>query len=153
MPYKIVQTVEKGKSVLTSIPDTWEDNGILKWPKKKAEKLKKNDNNGPDNSWLKSRCTVTLYIESYEEAEKEIERMCDYSDTEPYADTENEDLGPAKQKRRHHKLQPTTFHNKNFDNLAQECLKVFSYWMCIQRSTILVQKRILNDRKDSADDL
>ncbi|XP_063370175.1 uncharacterized protein LOC134664197 [Cydia fagiglandana] len=68
--------------------------------------------------------------------------MCDYSDTEPYADTENEDPGPAKQKRRLHKLQPTTFHNRNFDNLALECLEDYEKQSSRIKSPASVMKTV-----------
>lgn len=61
MPYKIVQTIEKGRAVLTSIPDTWGNSGILLWPKKQSDKLKKmkkNEKNYPQDNWVKSSCIV-----------------------------------------------------------------------------------------------
>lgn len=37
----IVQTVENGKPQLCIVPESWEMNGILFWPKNKADKLVK----------------------------------------------------------------------------------------------------------------
>lgn len=126
MPYKIVQTLEKGKSVLTSIPDTWENDGILMWPKKLSEKLRKNEKNYPQDDWLKSNCIVKRRnISTYEEAEQEVENMCKYSDTEQFDDTENEDPCPPKRKKRQHKIQPIPF-LEDFNSFAEECIPVSS---------------------------
>lgn len=44
MPYKIVQTIERGKAVLVAVPQQWEQDGILYWPRKNSEKCKKIEN-------------------------------------------------------------------------------------------------------------
>lgn len=124
MPYKIIQTQEKGRSVLTSIPISWENDGILFWPKKYAEKLKMNDQNTAQDNWLKSACILKRKdISTYGEAEKEIELMCNQSDTEQNDDTENEDPCTIKKRKKQSKI-ITSFYEEDFNDLAQQCIVV-----------------------------
>lgn len=40
MPFKRVETIENGNRVITTIPEQWEDEGILYWPRQNAAVLK-----------------------------------------------------------------------------------------------------------------
>lgn len=83
MSYKIVETVERGKKVLSVVPENWERLGNLKWPRKNYEKLKLDPNSKPDKTWLSMPCNVKrTNLSSYDKAEKEISRMSDVTDTE-----------------------------------------------------------------------
>ena len=82
MPFKIVQTIERGRSVLTAVPYEWESNGILCWPKK-YKKLRKIEDSKPEPNWKKINCIVERSnLHSFREAELEIDAMSSYSDTE-----------------------------------------------------------------------
>lgn len=83
MPYKIVETVEKGKCKLFLVPNNWEQNNILHWPKWKVETLLAAEDSYPDASWHNMKCQVKrtglLLIAN---AEAELVKMCQKSDTE-----------------------------------------------------------------------
>ncbi|XP_045511410.1 uncharacterized protein LOC123706270 [Colias croceus] len=90
MPFKIVETVEKGKCLLFIVPSLWETNGILKWPKNclDVRKLVMNENCLPATGWSASRCRVKRHsIPSFSEAERELGLMLERSDTD---DTDRE---------------------------------------------------------------
>lgn len=121
MPYKIVQTIENGKALLTAVPSQWEKEGVLQWPKKKFEKLRKNEESLPNEKWIMMNCIVKRTNLTLQEAEDEINDMCKNSDTESC-----ENVASKKRKRQ------TTTHNEilshNFNNLAETCvsLPIFS---------------------------
>lgn len=50
MPFHVVQTKEKSQLKLVAVPDLWVHNNILFWPKKSAEKLRRQENCQPDAS-------------------------------------------------------------------------------------------------------
>lgn len=83
MSFKIVRTVERGKPQLCIVPAQWESNGILKWPKKSAEKLARNNNSTPTHDWTPISCMVKRRnLASYEAAEFELQTMLEHTDTE-----------------------------------------------------------------------
>lgn len=76
------------------------------------------------DNWLKSACVLKRKdISTYEEAEKEVERMCNQSDTEQNDDTENEDPFPLKRRKKQYKVN-TSFYEEDFNDLAQHCIIV-----------------------------
>lgn len=83
MTFKIVRTIERGKPQLCIVPAQWENNGILKWPKKSAEKLAKNNDAIPTHDWTSINCMVKRRnLVSYEAAELELQTMLEHTDTE-----------------------------------------------------------------------
>ncbi|KAJ2938860.1 hypothetical protein O0L34_g18489 [Tuta absoluta] len=84
MPFKIVETIEKGKPPSSIVPSSWERKGLLRWPPKKyaINKLVTNENSVPQADWLTIKCVLKRSsISSYSRAEEEIEMMAQYSDT------------------------------------------------------------------------
>lgn len=83
MPFKIVQTFENGKSVLTVLPSAWEKAEILFWPRRLNEtKLIHDDFSVPKKDWKIMRCKTKREYLSQQEADVEMERMGQLSDTE-----------------------------------------------------------------------
>lgn len=116
MPFKIVETVEKGKSLLFIVPSLWETNGILKWPKNclDVRKLVMNENCLPATGWSASRCRVKRHsIPSFSEAERELELMLERSDTD---DTDREIQNSKVQFQKE---------NVNYNALAEQLVCIF----------------------------
>lgn len=89
--FKIVQTIERNKPVLSVVPGAWESDGILYWPKNKTNKLIKNKNSVPSQDWLEMSCTLERSdLTNYDEAIQELNTMCNKGDTT------NEDEGLLK---------------------------------------------------------
>jgi hypothetical protein len=84
MPFKIVQTIEKGRSQLCIVPNLWEHKGLLRYPKKISDnKLARNENSKPQPDWRCMDCTVKRgSLSSYEQAEYELSIMLQNSDTD-----------------------------------------------------------------------
>jgi len=81
--FKIVQTIEKNKIVLTIVPSGWEANGILSWPRYKVDKLIKIADSQPDETWFQMKCRLKRnYLLNLEVAEEELDRMKYKDDTE-----------------------------------------------------------------------
>lgn len=83
MPFKIVQTVEGNKMLLSIVPSHWERNGILSWPKNSNVDVRDDSAaNRPDESFLKFQCvTKRTNLEFYELAEGIVKTMTEKSDT------------------------------------------------------------------------
>ncbi|RVE41954.1 hypothetical protein evm_013394 [Chilo suppressalis] len=83
MPFKIVSTRRKGKLELCTVPETWEVKGTLRWPKMYGDILAKNDSTQPQTDWLTYNCVVKRRnYHTYEEAEDELEKMLEKTDTD-----------------------------------------------------------------------
>ncbi|XP_041989258.1 uncharacterized protein LOC121740592 [Aricia agestis] len=83
MPFKIVQTSENNKIRLFTVPSAWEDQNILKWPRKMLTKYIKDEFSTPEGDWKQLRCTVKRQdIPSYETAEYVLKEMLNHTDTE-----------------------------------------------------------------------
>lgn len=83
MPFKIVLTKERGKFQLTIVPDKWEQNTILHWPKRRVEELIEQDLSCPDDSWLTMKCQdKRTGLISEQSAEAELTTMLLESDTD-----------------------------------------------------------------------
>lgn len=86
MPFKIVQTVEKGRPRLSIVPSVWEDSGKLFWPTEKVKnraRLAKDENSFPSPNWDILDCVVKRsYVATYAEAQTELRIMENYTDTD-----------------------------------------------------------------------
>ena len=133
MPYKVVLTIEKGKSVLTSVPESWEKNGILFWPPKNAtEKIKQEAY--PQDDWKSINCVVKRKnVVTFENAEEEIDRMCEHSDTE-YIETADEMPSKKRLKKKKAKISISST-QPDFNDQAQECIKVSVISCCLLSSS------------------
>lgn len=121
MPFKIVQTIERGRPLLTAVPHEWENNGILFWPKK-HEKLRRIENSKPETNWNSINCILKRSnLPSLAQAEFEIDNMSNASDTE----TDNENYQVT---RYHAKMRNTTKIQQNFNEIARECYAVSTYY-------------------------
>ena len=81
--FKIVQTLEKGRTELTIVPEQWEQCGILFWPKKFAYKFQRDPESTPESNWISLPFKLKRnFLKSYEDAEIELDRMIDGEDTE-----------------------------------------------------------------------
>lgn len=79
MPLKIIQTFEKGNTVLTCVPHQWDRNGVLYWPRKRQQshKLQKDEGSQPDGTLHRLNCTVKRWnIKTYQDA---IDILVNYS--------------------------------------------------------------------------
>lgn len=88
MPFKIVQTNERGSTKLFIVPSGWESQRQLRYPKKPNESaLVRNENSKPRADWPVLPCKVkrTGFL-TYADAEEELSIMMQHSDT---------DTGPA----------------------------------------------------------
>lgn len=83
MPFKVVQTIEDGEMCLSVIPSGWESKGILRWPKKHlVGKLAQVESSVPDEKWERMNCVCKRECKTRLEAEAEMDRMENKSDTE-----------------------------------------------------------------------
>lgn len=105
MPFKIVQTKEKGRILLSVVPDSWESDGKLKWPPKgklKTTTFKNmlcDENIVPGVDWVEVKCRSKQVCSTYDEAVALTKQMSDQSDTDPSAsDVMPPPLLPAKRK-------------------------------------------------------
>lgn len=109
MPFKIVQTIEDSQICLSIVPYSWEEDGLLYWPKKNrllTYKLQKQENSVPDKlSWEKMTCIKKREVSTFEEGEREISKMEKVSDTEEEV--------PAL-KRHHSRLKPALSIDLNY---------------------------------------
>lgn len=118
MPFKVVQTMERGRLRLTAVPDRWEQNGTLFWPKNKQEKLRRQENCDPDETWTTINCIVKrTNLRTFKDAENEIDVMSDRSDTE----TDNEHRFVTKRPSQAIQSGSTV---KAFNKMAQELVEV-----------------------------
>lgn len=94
MPYKIVQTKEAGRDLLSIVPSAWVSNGFVKWPdtkcdsnaKKEYRKRLMDGNSLPHEDWIEVKCRFKRELETYELAKKEWNSMSDKSDTSDASD-------------------------------------------------------------------
>lgn len=86
MPFKIVQTVEKGRPRLSIVPSVWEDGGKLFWPTEKVKnraRLVKDENSFPSPNWDILDCVVKRSnIAMYAVAQTELQNMENCTDTD-----------------------------------------------------------------------
>lgn len=81
MPYKIVQTVEKEKCTLFFVPNNWERNNLLHWPKWKMETLLASEESYPNASWHRYYEMPSKKDGVIVNAEAELANMCQKRDT------------------------------------------------------------------------
>lgn len=94
--YKIVETIERGSKQLTVVPQAWEKQGVLFWPKMKTEKLIKIGTSIPEDSWFQMGCKLKRKeLETYETAEQELRAMLKKEDS-----TESEEQEVVQRKKR-----------------------------------------------------
>uniref|UniRef100_A0A6P7H0C8 Uncharacterized protein LOC114348760 n=1 Tax=Diabrotica virgifera virgifera TaxID=50390 RepID=A0A6P7H0C8_DIAVI len=94
--FKIVETIEAGRSVLTVVPHKWIKNKILFWPPKNVKNLIKDVNSTPDITWNKIICRIKRnYYKNRIAAETELLEMSGGSAT---SSTDSEVLGEMKEK-------------------------------------------------------
>lgn len=83
MPYKVVQTIEDGEICLSVVPSGRESKGILFWPKKHlVGKLSQEESSTPDEKWERMNCVCKREFKTRSEADAEMDRMENKSDTE-----------------------------------------------------------------------
>lgn len=88
MPFKLVQTKEKSRILLSIVPQRWEANNTLKWPKtgqvKKSEfnSMLRDENSSPGENWMEVNCRVKRVCSAYAEALALSKEMSDKSDTD-----------------------------------------------------------------------
>lgn len=94
MTFKIVQTVENGRKLLTIVPHHWEQMGTLFWPRKSTVNAQDDsDSNKPDDKAHKYRCIVKRQnLQTYDEAENILDVMQQQSDS----DDKSKDLSQTK---------------------------------------------------------
>lgn len=88
MPFKIVQTREKGNILLSIVPDQWEFDRTLRWPQ--SGKLKpsvfnaliRDETSVPGDDWLKVKCRLKRQCATYDEAVFNVKPMYNRSDTD-----------------------------------------------------------------------
>jgi hypothetical protein len=135
MPFKIVQTVENKKTVLTVVPSKWERNGVLFWPREKNEvKLIHNAESLPKPDWHKLKCIKKREYSTIHEAERELEIMEQVPDTD--AENVNHTSRSNQRSRVLHNtrvLQPIDL-NDNIDNIIMYQVS----FLLIQLTLVLV---------------
>lgn len=121
--FKIVQTLEKGIKELTIVPSAWENNNVLFWPKRRADKLIKYPQSTPEEGWFSMKCTLKrCNLSCYSDAEEELENMLERDD-----ETEQDEEQPKNiRKKRPRVLLPkkNIDQENNFNYVAEDCLMV-----------------------------
>lgn len=88
MPFKIVQTKERGEILLSVVPSRWELDGVLKWPRSGTIKpstfhsMQQDENSVPSTDWIEVKCRLKRQYPTYDEAKSYSKQMSDQSDTE-----------------------------------------------------------------------
>ncbi|XP_045473413.1 uncharacterized protein LOC123679900 [Harmonia axyridis] len=81
--FKIVETVENNRKVLTIVPTNWETNRTLSIPRRFASKLQRESDSVPEPNWITLPCKVKRsFLPSFEMAEEELDRMVDADETD-----------------------------------------------------------------------
>ncbi|CAG9790335.1 unnamed protein product [Diatraea saccharalis] len=115
MPFKVMQTMERGCLRLTTVPEQWEKNCILLWPKTNAEKLRRRENCYPDPTWTAFNCILKRnHLRSFKDAENQIDAMSNRSDTETENEYRNKSLSATTQR------EPLS---QSFNKMAQELVE------------------------------
>lgn len=86
MTFKVVETLENGKKLLSAVPSAWEKDGHLYWPPIKRvsllQKLLSDVNSRPAAGWSRRACKLKRQgILTFAEAEDEVDRMEEYAGT------------------------------------------------------------------------
>lgn len=93
MPFKIVQTTEKGTKYLTVVPSKWEMDGVCSFPKNGLTSKQKVENSLPDETCLRLNSILKRdNIESFAEASAIVDILVQQSDT----DNEERDVSATK---------------------------------------------------------
>lgn len=131
--FKIVETIEKGSKKLTIVPSGWEDHDELSWPKFCTDKLIKNSDSLPEDSWFRMRCKLKRnHLLSYSIAEEELERMLQKSDTEQ----EETFIEPRKRSRISSLMPKLNMpYDEDFNSLATNACSVRN-WLVIHSSNL-----------------
>lgn len=82
MPFKIVQTFERGRKFLSCVPSSWENDNLLLWPRKGSKRLQINEYAIPGEDWISTPCRLKRCDLTYDDAQMELARMQHESDTE-----------------------------------------------------------------------
>ncbi|XP_045781638.1 uncharacterized protein LOC123878491 isoform X2 [Maniola jurtina] len=91
MPFQIIETIERGKRLIETVPSTWTRDGYLFWPKKNFLSLKKIEGSIPQHDWKPYPCIILRdNILDYKVAEQEVALMSDATDTDDGHNKENE---------------------------------------------------------------
>lgn len=90
MPFKVVQTIERGTICISAVPSGWEKDGTLWWPPKSQMGAVLDENSAPKDKWKSFSCIVKRQFKTYKEASEEAEKM------EAETDTEQEEQDPRK---------------------------------------------------------
>lgn len=105
MSFKVVQTRESGKNLLTIVPHLWEKDGYVKWPKgghqiplKDFKAMTIDCNSAPCAEWATVKCRLKRSNLKYEEAVAETKSMSDESDTDGFSDSMPPPKLPIKRK-------------------------------------------------------
>lgn len=129
MPFKIVETTEKGTPLLTTVPAQWEQRGTLYWPRKNEAILIKAEDSTPETNWKSMPCILKRNnIPNYESSEQQISLMSDMSDT----DTDQENIAKTQRPKK-----STTQINLN-DLVTINCLSVSLLTLLIYISVIRI---------------
>lgn len=114
MPFKIVQTIEKGNAVLSCVPQEWERDGILYWPRKQQYRLQREEPSQPDEHWQQFNCILKRQnVQSYRDGINEIDIMSNDSETD---DNNAEVVKKARN--------CVEIPQQSFNTIAEECLMV-----------------------------
>lgn len=75
MLFKVIKTIQSGKSLLAIVPDAWETDGTLYWPSKhKVGILNIGDILYPGTEWVELDCIVKRKnLKSYDDAKRDVE--------------------------------------------------------------------------------
>lgn len=83
MPFKIVQTTEKGAKYLTVVPSKWEADGVCFFPKNGLTSKQKVEKSVPDQTFLRMHSILKRdNLQSFEEANAILDIVVQQSDTD-----------------------------------------------------------------------
>ncbi|XP_069363481.1 uncharacterized protein [Maniola hyperantus] len=82
MPFKVVQTTERGKICISAVPSGWERNGVLSWPPNSQLGMIRDEKSKPKSTWKHLPCIVKRHFSTYEEASNEANKMESETDTD-----------------------------------------------------------------------
>lgn len=93
MPFKIVQTIEKGAKYLTVVPSKWENGGVCYFPRRGLTEKQTVENSVPEKDFLQYQSILKRdNLQSFNEANAILDIILQQSDT----DNEDRDVSATK---------------------------------------------------------
>ncbi|XP_055687471.1 uncharacterized protein LOC129792434 [Lutzomyia longipalpis] len=115
--FKVIKTIEGNDVMLSVVPSSWENNGVLFWPSGvKSDKIRKDPSSVPSANWTRHACFVLKKdIVSYSKA-IEYQKKFEQTATEDEQNIANEGDSESEEEREIHKSKRSRTHEMSFSD-------------------------------------